>query len=53
MACINSKSIKNAMKIFFKENARDPNLEEFRDMVTGSSTSKKKSDDADETEKTS
>jgi hypothetical protein len=50
MACINAKSIRNAMKTFFKENGRDPSLEEFRDMVTGKTTKKKKVE-TDEVEK--
>lgn len=50
MACVNSKSIKNAIKTFFKENARDPELNEFRKLVSGNSERKKKQEN-EETEK--
>jgi hypothetical protein len=37
MAMCNARSLKNALKTFFKENGREPNLEEFRKLVTGHS----------------
>jgi len=35
MACVNAKAIRNAIKTFFKENARDPDFKEFAKLVTG------------------
>jgi hypothetical protein len=49
MAMVNGRAIKNAIKVFFKENGRDPSLEEFRNMVTGKAT-KKKVAQSDETQ---
>ena len=40
MACVNSKSIKNALKTFVKENGRDPSMEEFKKLITGRSGKK-------------
>lgn len=37
MAAINAKTLKNALKTFFKENGREPDLKEFRKLVTGES----------------
>jgi hypothetical protein len=41
MAMCNARSLKNALKTFFKENGREPDLKEFRKLVTGQSGKKK------------
>jgi len=42
MAMANSKSLKTTIKIFFKENARDPDFNEFRNLMLGRATKEKK-----------
>ena len=40
MAMINAKSLKNTIRIFVKENGREPTFEEVRDLMKGRKPSK-------------
>ena len=46
MAMTNARSLKTTLKIFFKENARFPEFNEFRELVLG--RNKKEEKKADE-----
>ena len=49
MAAVNVRAIKNALKVFYKENGRDPDLNEFRKLVTGQNKSDGKKVEKDTT----
>ena len=42
MAMVNAKALKGTFKVFFKENGRDPDFNEFRKLLRGESTKDKK-----------
>jgi hypothetical protein len=42
MAMKSAKSLRNTLAIFFKENGRDPDFNEFRKLVSGDNEKKEK-----------
>jgi hypothetical protein len=50
MAMVNARSLKTTLKIFFKENARYPDFEEFRKLMFGESLKEKVISQPNETE---
>jgi hypothetical protein len=50
MALKNGKSLKTTIKIFIKENGREPDFQEFRKLLKGESAKEKEASVANETE---